>query len=294
MARRKSLDKWIAEAMTSDEADTSPIKALELVHIIGQSERHVHTVKFAAGKNFEPKNLAALFTEKAETQSQDLSGVQSFRLKAFYGTSDAEGASLVFVVTGQTDWGLATEGPDERGQKQQNMRLTEAIVQGALMKDKILFGEMTKLVSELNTTLRSTLIENREMFGAFKDLTMQVAEQRFDYASKLETRRDIGKLIGMVPALVNGIAGSEVLPESTEDTAIITTLFDSVNEDELKTVLQLLGSKSPKLANMLIARLEREAEKRSKEHATKKRVRELAAGGSIQAEGMEEESNEHS
>lgn len=286
MARRKSLDRWIAEAMTSDENEATPIKAIQLVHVIGQSERHVHTVKFAAGKTYEPKNLAGLFQEKAEDQSQDLSGVQSFRLKVFYGSEETEGASITFVVTGQTDWGLATEGPDERGQKQQNMRLTEAIVQGALLKDKIIFGEMTKLVSELNTTLRATLIENREMFTSYKQLALETVEKRYEHEERLETRKAIGKLLGLAPALINGMAGSEILPESTEDSALVSGILDNVNEDEMKTLLQFLGAKSPKLANLLMSRFERELDKRKQNTDQTQRVRQLSIGGNPQSEGV--------
>ena len=290
-ARKKPLEKWIQEALTDPdkEYEGKPItcSGFDLKHQIGQSERHVHAVKL--GKEVTAKHLADLFKDKAETHAQDLPGVQYFRINAYYGEVSEPQASLTFVVTGATDWGNATEGPDEKGKTQQGMRLTEMLVQGAFAMNKFTFEAMGRGFEAQSTALARTMQQNAELTSVVQQLLLSQATKNHEYELELGRQKMIGRMVDFAPALVNTATGTNVFPESTEDTALVSAVLNSIPEPMLRHLFTQLP---PAVAGPLAARLERELEKKDKEKKDRARVTELtlkSTNGSTDDEGFDNE-----
>lgn len=84
MASRKrlTLDAWIHDAL-NDDKDNRKCSQISLVHMIGQTPKELHSVKFGSKAPAKAEDLAVMFRQRAEGYAQDLSGTQMFQLLAF-------------------------------------------------------------------------------------------------------------------------------------------------------------------------------------------------------------------
>lgn len=246
MAKRQSLESWIREALTDPEQD-KPCSALGLVHNVGGTEREVYTVKLGnPAQKWTEQSLAEMFLHKAEGHSQDLPGVQTFTLLAFYGTSEP-GTSRPFTTRGVLDydsWGLTTEGPTEQGKTQQNMRLTEALVQGSFKQNAYTFDKLESLVGTLGGFATRTMKQNEELMDTIKVMVAEQATNRHAFQmEQLKMEREnqlIAEGTKLLPSLANTLTGKQIFPQSNADSALIEKLAQSLNEDQIRMLSQKL------------------------------------------------------
>lgn len=244
---RKSLEKWISEALDDPDKE-GKLQAMSLVHYQGSSQIEVHSMKFVDGTNYNPQTIANTFNGKAETDCQNLVGMQQYCILAFYGGSVQPGARFPMLIDGEAGGkfnGLSTEGPDPKGQTQQAMRLTETIVKGS-------FGILSSVQHFQQEFMRSTVqenrelrTENREMLGIMKEVLLQQTqlshEQRMkeaEVAGNLELKKTLFKAI---PVLTNQLTGKEVFPQSSEDTALIEMMAEHMDPEKVAAFLPMLG-----------------------------------------------------
>ena len=273
MARKKSLEEWIREAMLDDEKD-GKITAISLVHMVGQSPKEIHTAKLIDGKKVEPKALADMFRGKAETYTQDLPGVHTFNLLAYYGQRTDPQAAQPFVVNSIADHNnpsLATENPTAEGKTMQRMCQDEMVFQQTYRRQAQLDEFSMNLIREQNIMLRSALAENRDMFSIFKDVMLQMAtNQHGNRMKELEFQRSTGereRFLKFLPPLVNTVLGKEIFPQSVEDTAIVEGIAANLKEEDL---VKLGGIVPPEMLCPLYARVEKAmAKKRIEQEALK-------------------------
>jgi hypothetical protein len=291
MAKRITLDQWIRSALT-DEDKEGACTTMSLVHKQGVADLEVHSVRFGA-KNTDPKALADLFQAKADAYSQDLTGVQTFNLLAFYGNRTSPEARHPFLVTSQTDYqGLATEPPDERGKTMQGMRLTEAIVQGTFRQTSVVFQATQMMIENLLKQNTVLMAENREYFEITKNALVEQAKREHSFEmSRLEYERSSGerrKWLSMLPALANTIFGREVFPQNTADTALLEAAVDNLTAEQAQ---KLAASLPPEIVGPLMQRLAQIHEKKELE-AERARVAALSRmnqnGAMVKAEGVVE------
>lgn len=282
---RKSLAKWISEALDDPDKD-GKLVAMSLVHYQGTSQVEVHSMKFVDGTNYNPETVANTFNGKAETDCQNLVGMQQYCLLAFYGSSVQPAARFPMMIDGEAGGkfnGLSTESPDARGQTQQGMRLTETIVKGTfgvLSSVQHFQQEFMRTVVQENRELRQ---ENRDALAIMKEILLEQTklshEQRMkemEVAGNLELKKTLFKAL---PVLANQITGKEVFPQSTEDTALIEMMAEHMDPEKVQAFLPMLGI-PPAAQGALMARLTRYMqEKREGEERVKK-----IAGGNTSAE----------
>src|SRR5271157_2018713 len=155
MARKRiTIEQWITEAL-SDGDKGKPCSALSLVHIKGVGQEEVHTKQFTAP--VQPKQLAEFFIDRATGFAQDLSGLQTFRLLAFYGSAEPQAALPFTVADGELTGG--GESPFAKNEP------TQVGLLGQLMK------------------------HNEQVMGAMLDLTKSLAVQSI--AHEAEMRKEV-------------------------------------------------------------------------------------------------------
>jgi hypothetical protein len=228
-----------------------------LVHMVGQGEREIHTTKLGS-KQWTARDLAALFRHKAESYCQEIPGVQSFCMLAFYGQDEPE-ARHPFMVSGETDLGgLSTEGPDDKGWKMQGMRHLEAITQLNHRSIHHAIDTLAKLNENLMRENLDVRRENREGFALMKELIAAQALNKHEYRMKeMEFERSTEerkKWMSFAPSLVNTILGSEVFPQSTEDSSLLEAIADSLSEEDL---IKLTSVLKPEILGPISARFEK-------------------------------------
>jgi hypothetical protein len=269
VAKRQSLDSWIAEAMTDQEKD-GPIGAFGLMHIGGGRESEVHTVRFTGVRSWTASELSLLFRSKAESIAQDLPGAQLFKLLAFYKYNDLDTnetkinrepeAWHPFTVVGEPvglHGDMVTESPDNKGQTQQGMRHIE-----------VQFAENTRMtravvdrIIDLNEQmLRQASSDRREVGEAYKLVREMYlngrAEEHKQFLEQKKVERDtmlIEKAMSYAPALLNTITNREVFPQATADTHLIETIAKSLTAENVQTIASVLP---PEAAGLLMQRFE--------------------------------------
>src|SRR5580692_8440731 len=153
-----TLEQWIREAMT-DEDKEQPCSAFSLMHMSpnGNATKEVHSVQLA-GKAWEAPKLAIFFQSKAEGYAQDLGGIHTFLLHAFYGEPEPRATHPFKIIDGELSSGGASqytaESPDAKGLVQQLMRHLETTQRNHTMfMQEILIRSMQnqqQLQSDLN------------------------------------------------------------------------------------------------------------------------------------------------
>ena len=278
MKGRKTLDMWIREALSDPDKDAK-CSMISLVHMVGSQEKEIHTTKFSPGKAWDEKELADMFRSKANGYAQDLPGIQTFQLLAFYGDKTVPQAFQPFTVNpGEQNahLGLGTEAPTETGKIQQMMRWNDQLLSQVYRRQAVLDEHSMRIIDRLATHNERLTHENQDAYTIVKEMLMEKALNEHNRKMELaKFERETGerrKWLSFAPVLVNTVLGREIFPQSTADTVLIETLADSVTEDEIKMLSQFL---KPEIAGPLAARMDAYMEKKLKEQAAIKSIAAL-------------------
>lgn len=237
MAKRITLEQWITEAL-NDADKGKPCSALSLVHLKGGvGTEEVHT-KQIEGTTANFRGLAEFFQNKATAYAQDMTGVQSFRLLAFYGASEPQAAHTFTVFEGALTAGetapWSKHEPTGAGLLAQLMKHNESLshdfrtfcqgVMGMLVQQA---SEHTKEKAEMNILMRDVLLNMRK-----ENHQMELEQLKFKRES---AEREM--LAKALPGLVNAFTGTEIMPSSMVDTQIIEGMALKVGPDDLKMMV---------------------------------------------------------
>ncbi len=279
---RKSLAKWIDEALVDKEKD-APCSALSLVHMVGQTRQEIHSIKIAPTGSYDGKTLEGVFRGKAEAYSQDLQTVQMFALLAFYGKNTEESVQPFSCMPAHNPetMGLSTEAPTVEGRTQQAMRWADAQQTQVYRRQQTMddfsirmLEQQGRMVDRQGQMLERVMHDNMEAFTIVKDLLMQLSDKRegaamarAEYERSTQERQ---KLMDVAPLLINQITGREVFPQSKEDTILVETLAQHVTPEHVE-MLAALGL-PPELLGPLASRFKRAIEEREAKAAAANKV----------------------
>ena len=285
---RKTITQWISEALNDPDKEAK-CSSFVLVHKQGTNDVEVHTTRLTDGRQFTSDDLGRMFQGKANVYAQDLQGVQTFNLLAFYGTTQPE-ARFPFLVNSSPDAfssGLATEAPTAEGRLQQRMRHDEMVLQQTYRRQEQLDSSCMRLIDNLSSRMLSVMHENAEAFNLIKELLMSQASRDHEFRLKeqeaLQKAEERKVLMKFAPALMNVVAGKDIFPQSTQDTAIVEMLAEQIPEDQFRMLVSIL---KPEVAAPLTARFEQILrEKRETAEEAKKTAIVLSANGEAEAAG---------
>lgn len=271
MAKRKSLDKWIHEAITDSDKDTT-LTQITLYHMRGMQPIEIHTWKVRPGA--DPKQVAEMFQDKANAYAQDLEGNQMFNLMAFYGKSTPE-AQMPFAVRVEADVhnsGLSTEAPTDQGERQQRMRWTEMQLGQVYRRQQVMDEHSIRMIERQSQMIDSLMAERFtaanmivEMMTRQMDNNHRLEMERLQYQRQSEERQ---KLLQLAPALVNSLTGKEVFPQTAADSALIDTIATSLDENHLAKLMEL--DLPPALMGPLAERVLKARQKKEQEEAARR------------------------
>jgi hypothetical protein len=265
---RQTLDQWIHEALI-DEDKGGKCTALALVHRVGVKEQEIHAVQLGS-RQWVPKDLAKLFLGKAENYAAELPGVQTFNLLAFYANRTQFESIKPFMVTGEVELpGLATEGPTKDGLVQQSMRHSEAVIQLSFRQTNAMCEALQRMADAVVRENLSLRQENREAAEIVRDAMLQLTDRReASVIKRLEYQRDTEerkKWLSFGPALINGVLGREIFPQSMADTALIDTIAENLSEADISK-LAATGVIKPEVWGPLAQRMAQSLERKRLAH----------------------------
>lgn len=245
MAKKTSLEQWIREVRCDIDKET--IRVIQLVHKVGTTDTEVYSKRIVPAAT--DKDLAEMFYAKAETYAQDLTGMQLFGLLVYYGENKDSEGRIPFTIKGKLDFseeGNATEGPDEKGIRQQVMRHTEMLAQGYFKGLSTLFNQQQAMIVELGVQNKILSNENREALGIVKEVMLTEATRRAENKmAMLKFERETAerqKWLKILPAVANNVLGREIFPRDLEDTALVEAVIEKLGDDDMKKLSMVLPS----------------------------------------------------
>lgn len=271
---RKSIEAWIHETIIDTDHDGKCTRIV-LSQMVGMGRTEVHTLKLTDTAVYEPKNLAAMFTGKADVVCQDTPGESRFVLDAYWRDSNEPQSFFPFVRRGQTEGrhGLV-HPPTEEGQKMQTMEWSQSLL-GQVYKRQDRMDERQAQAEDrhirreeiLYGRLEHVMEENFKFFTFIKEImAMQSLDQHKQAMEKAAYQRQSKreeKLMDAAPILLNIVAGREVVPQSVVDTKIVEALARKVTP-EMLGMLSMLGL-SEEEQGILAHRINQVKEKEEKE-----------------------------
>ena len=246
MAKFTTLEQWIKEALAIDPDRPEQCTAMALLYLKpGGGTREVKTVKLD-GKSNDPAQLTRLFSGQAESYAQEFGGISQFEIQAFYGSSSAGAHHTISVMDGEVQQGgrgrAVREDASGTGLVAQAMRHTEEVTK--LLTTLVQHGAVTSLQREQAAADREAKLrdEVNEAYAVVREMMMQRATEGHEFRMK-EIAAQQGayerkKLVEMTPFLANTIAGREIFPQGTSDTALIDSLAESIDPN----MIQQLGA----------------------------------------------------
>jgi hypothetical protein len=295
-SKRQTLDSWIAEALADPDKfdrDGKPVtcRMISLAHMKGANGQvEVHSILVGEGSGKTPKLLAALFEGKAQSYAQDLAGIQSFNLLAFYGESLEAQAYHPFSISGEAFHpGLSTEAPNAEGITQMLMRHVEIKEKLHVQERVTIFDALLQTVDFLSKANQKLSEDNAEAFTIMKEIMLEKTLNQHDLRLKelafARSTSERDKMIKIAPMLVNTVAGKEVFPQGAADTALLEAIAEVVDPAVLATVMSSGGfADRPEIAGLVAARFSQIAEKKQKE---KERIDLLASQARVKSETLE-------
>lgn len=274
------LEAWIQTARIDTDKD-GPCTAFALVH--KPSDKELHFVQLGGSPGRSDEELARVFLQVAQGYADGMSGVQSFEMLAFYGSSgdrpNEPQAYQPFQLTGKTEFeGGATEAPDERGMKAQGMRHLESAMGLAFRNIETMHRASHELMRDMGIENRELRTENRSMFALMKELLVEREKLSHDYQMKqLEYSRsseERAMWLKMAPPLVNSVMGKDVFPVSTADTALIEAAVEHLTPEKLQMLSAVLP---PAVWGPLATRMQEILEEKEKGRMRSQELARLAS-----------------
>lgn len=262
MPRFQTLEDWIGQAMSDqDKTDHTgqvlPCTALAVLYVKanGVGTEHVHSVSLS-GKTHDAGKLAEAFRYRIEGFAQGFGrGTQTFRMLAFYGGDKEPKAShnlrtLDGDLIHSEDAGTV-EGPTEKGMMSQLMRHLEH-------KDGMIMDFWRATVADAVRDRRELQAEVNESYKIVREMMMDMDtrrhQQRMEQEQYARTTQERKALMGMVPAITNGLTGKEIFPKESADTVLVETMARKLTPDQVEGLVAM-GIIPRELQSVVVARI---------------------------------------
>lgn len=263
---RITIEEWLSGAL-SDTEKGGPCTAIALVHMrpngVGQEEVYAKQMVGTNGEiqTVKVSDLASKITSSAVYFVQDIPGIQTFKILAFYNGGSEPRASHTFTVAD----GDLTAGDipysrfeaNERGllgqlmkHNQDMMNMLSGIVQTTAVQSVLREKELRQDLREAEMIVRDVLLTMR------KD-AHQMKMEELQFQRQTQERAQLGRAL---PSIVNGLANREVFSENTADTELIDAISLKITPDHVN-MLMTMGLLDKQQATILLARIAKTKER---------------------------------
>lgn len=272
--RRQTVDTWV-QTVIAEVVDGRQCSAVTCLHLkgVGGATEEVVTRPLEGPVNV--KELADHLVSRAEGFAQELAGLQTFKLLAFYGTSEPHNPFHFTVSDGtvmsRTEAMQTAHEPTPMGLLGQLMKHNEALMQQNMALTQS-HTQLTQGVLAMCLGPQGVIAQSRqselECIAVVKDATLSMLKERKEArleeakaAQDLQTRKAI---IDALPHMVNRWTGHEVFPETANKAAIIDKLAFRIKPQDLE-MLVAMGKLTQDEAMMLSAQFASIVEAKQKE-----------------------------
>jgi hypothetical protein len=279
--RRQTVDQWV-ESVIKESVEGHTCSAVTCLHLKGVGGATEEVVTKPLEPPINVKELADHLVGRAEGFAQELPGLQTFKLLAFYGSNQPYNPFHFTVSDGtimsRTEAMQSAHEPTPTGLLGQLMKHNEQLVQANMtltqQNMQIAQGILGMCLGPQGIITQSRQTE-LEAIGVVRDATLDMFERRqkarmdeLEAAQKLQTRKAI---LEAVPHMVNRFTGREVFDETHNKAAILDKLAVKVSPQDLDLMVQL-GKLTKEEALLLAQQFAAIVEEKRKEQDALKHV----------------------
>ena len=221
---------------------------------------------------YSTEELAEALETMAEVYAEGLQGNQQFRVVCVLQSGGT--LELPFRKHGQGDeTGLGTENASPQGHLAQMMRLNEALTRIGLVQGEALLGKAMGMLDIMVKQNQDLMKENADAFSIVREVLMKQTIDNDERQLRLiKEKRNAAlwqKGVGIAPAVINRLLGSEIIPQSTADSALIDSIAENISSDQVE-LLANSGMLPPVVMGLLMDRLKERFDAKTKEDALAK------------------------
>lgn len=279
--RRQTVEQWVTSVI-SEVVDGKGCSAIALLHLkgVGGATEEVTTKPVEGTVN--PKDLGEHLIGRAEGFSQDLAGLQTFKLIAFYGNNEPHNpfhfTTSDGTVTSRSESMMSAHEPTPTGLLGQlmkhnenlafrNQELTNANMTMANGLIAMCFGPQGVVQASIKAQLEAVEVVKDAMLDMHRERKQLILEEH-KAAQDLQTRKAI---IEAIPQLVNRVSGHEVFDEKNNRAKMLETLAMKVTPQDIE-LLVAMGKVTKEEALILTSQFAAIVEEKRKEQEALRKV----------------------
>jgi len=247
--RRQTVDTWV-QTVIAEIIDGRTCTAVSCLHLKGMGGATEEVVTRPLEGPINVKELADHLIGRAEGFAQELPGLQTFKLLAFYGTAEPHNPFHFTVSDGtvmsRTEAMQTAHEPTPTGLLGQLMKHNEQLVQHNMVLTQ---SNMQLAQSVLGMCLgpQGVIAQSRqselEAIAVVKDATLGMLKERKEArieelraVQQMQTRKAI---LDAIPHMVNRWTGHEVFSDTANKAAIVDKLAMKVTPQDLELLVQM-------------------------------------------------------
>jgi len=282
MGRKKqTVDQWV-QSVISEEIESKKCSAIALLHLKGVGGATEEITTRPVEGTVDTNEIANFLLGRAEGFSQDLPGLQTFKLIAFYGTNEPHNPFHFTTsdgnVTSRSEIMMSAHEPTPTGLLGQQMKHIEALISSnnalvtanMTMANGIVamcFGDKGVVQASIRAQLEAVEVVKDSMLDMHKQRRELILEEH-KVAQDLQTRKAV---IDAIPTIVNRFTGHEVFDEKANRAKILEILALKVTPKDIELLVSM-GKLTQEEALILSAQFATIVEEKRKEAEALRRV----------------------
>jgi len=272
--KKQTVDQWVQSVIT-EEIEGKKCHAIALLHLkgVGGATEEI-TTKPVEG-TVDVTEVANFLIGRAEGFSQDLPGLQTFKLIAFYGSNEPRNPFHFTTsdgnVTSRTEIMMSAHEPTPTGLLGQLMKHNEMLVSqnnqlvtaNMTMANGIVamcFGDKGVVQASIRSQLEAVEVVKDAMLDMHRQRRELVLEEH-KAAQDLQTRKAV---IDALPTIVNRFTGREVFSEKDNRAKILELLALKISPKDIEFLVSI-GKLTKEEAVILSAQFAAIVEEKRKE-----------------------------
>lgn len=272
--KRHTVDSWV-ESTIGEVIDSKPCSAISLLHLkgVGGATEEVTTKPIEGTVN--PHELADNLIGRAEGFSQDLPGLNTFKLIAFYGTNEPHNPFHFTTSDGsvisRSETVMSAHEPTPAGVLGQQMKHIEALIgqnSQLVSANMALAGSVINMCFGPTGLVQESVRSQLEAVAVVKDAMLDMQKERKQMlidetkaAQDIQTRK---AMIDMIPQIANRFTGREIFDEKANRAKILEELALKITPKDIE-LLVAMGKVTQEQALILSAQFAAIVEEKRKE-----------------------------
>lgn len=279
--RRQTVEQWVT-SVVADVIDGKGCTLIGLLHLkgVGGASEEVRSKPLEGTVN--TKELADHLIGSAEGFSQDLAGIQTFKLVAFYGTNEPHNPFHFTVSDGavmaRSESMMSAHEPTPAGLQGQLMKNNEflsrqnadLVQQNMTMANNIVamcFGPQGMVQQSIRAQLEAVEVVKDAMLDMSRERKQLVLEEH-KAAQDLQIRKAV---IDALPMITNRITGHEIFDEKANRAKMLELFAMKITPQDLE-VLVSMGKLSKEEALVISSQFAAIVEEKKKESDALRKV----------------------